>query len=545
MKDETRYIREKIEALRGSRYAELVRERAAIDTRALAAFRISAGILIIADLLLRLRNFDFFYTNRGVVPLELAREAAPEQAFSVYFLSGSPEFTAAMFLVTGLVAVALTAGYRTRLSTLVSFLLVISLDYRNVMVTSYADTLFRHLLFWGIFLPLGERWSLDSLWSDGAQRQEVVSLASFMILLQVVAMYFVNSIHKLYSPIWMDGTATPLILGRDSMTFLLGDYITQFPVLLKYGGFAWLLLLLFSWLMLALEDRYRSLYAAALMVFEFMMMVTVRIGAFPYVSVAGLMLFLHSGFWDRLEAHLPVSGSLAAFRDRLESQGDPLKGRGSFSIPHRNSLRRYLSVLASAIVVISAANMAVANLGTLNVIDDKKVPLQKEVTEVKKVFHVNEPSWTIFAPMNDVQEGYFVIAATTENGSLRDIYNERPLKFTRPSKNLNEVFPTYRHRFYMGSELRERGAAREYLQYLCRTWGRAGMRLDYLTTYHYIENVTMGTLNEPYNRSRDRKVYHAWDCGKGGVKKINEFSGHDFRMPRISREQLIIARRGG
>ncbi len=45
-----------------------------IDTRTLAVFRIGVALLILANLLLRARNFSFFYTENGVVPQALATQ---------------------------------------------------------------------------------------------------------------------------------------------------------------------------------------------------------------------------------------------------------------------------------------------------------------------------------------------------------------------------------------------------------------------------------------------------------------------------------------
>lgn len=64
-----------------------VGERIGIDARSLALFRVLAGLLVVVDIVLRSRNFRFFYTDSGVVPVELAKRFAGD-SLSLYFFSG-------------------------------------------------------------------------------------------------------------------------------------------------------------------------------------------------------------------------------------------------------------------------------------------------------------------------------------------------------------------------------------------------------------------------------------------------------------------------
>ena len=65
-------------------------------------------------------------------------------------------------IVRVLLAVALLVGYRTRLATIGSWILLASIHVRLPVVINAGDTLLRVLLFWSIFLPLGAMWSVDA-----------------------------------------------------------------------------------------------------------------------------------------------------------------------------------------------------------------------------------------------------------------------------------------------------------------------------------------------------------------------------------------------
>jgi hypothetical protein len=81
---------------------------------------------------------------------------------SVHFLSGQPAFQGALFLLAAVAATAVALGYYTRLAMFLSWYLVISLHDGNPIILHNGDGVLRLLLFWGMFLPLGDHWSLDS-----------------------------------------------------------------------------------------------------------------------------------------------------------------------------------------------------------------------------------------------------------------------------------------------------------------------------------------------------------------------------------------------
>lgn len=177
---------------------EILSHRLRVDTKSLAVLRIVLGLLIVADLVLRSSNLTFFYSDAGAMPRTLAAEIqSPARAgISVYNLVGSPEGTLFLFLVQALVAVFLILGYRTTVMTTVSFFFVLSLDIRNPLVLSYGDSLLRALLFWSVFLPLGERWSIDAHQRTRKTRPYVSGVATFLILGQVVYMYLTNEMRR-------------------------------------------------------------------------------------------------------------------------------------------------------------------------------------------------------------------------------------------------------------------------------------------------------------------------------------------------------------
>jgi len=131
------------------------------DLRTLALFRINLALLILADLVMRSRDLVAHYTDDGILPRADYLGILNGAVSSLHFISGSAWIEALLFMLAALVALALLAGYRTRLATFVSWLLLLSLQNRNHMILQGGDMLLLLLLFWGLFLPLGARFSVD------------------------------------------------------------------------------------------------------------------------------------------------------------------------------------------------------------------------------------------------------------------------------------------------------------------------------------------------------------------------------------------------
>jgi hypothetical protein len=127
-----------------------------IDRRSLTAFRLGLGALLLADLAYRALDFQAHYTDLGVLPRALYLEifSEVEISWSLHLVLGSAPYTALLFGVAGVAALALLLGVHTRWAALGSWVLLVSLHNRQPLVLSGSDTVLRMLLFWSIFLPL-------------------------------------------------------------------------------------------------------------------------------------------------------------------------------------------------------------------------------------------------------------------------------------------------------------------------------------------------------------------------------------------------------
>src|SRR5262249_40604753 len=137
-----------------------------IDLRALAVLRIGLGLAVLADLAVRASDLRAFYTDAGILSRSDALSLFAwlhAWPLCVHMAGGSLWSQVLFFVLAATTAGALVAGWRTRLATVVAWLLTVSVQLRNPFVGAGYDQLLRMLLFWGCFLPLGARMSVDGI----------------------------------------------------------------------------------------------------------------------------------------------------------------------------------------------------------------------------------------------------------------------------------------------------------------------------------------------------------------------------------------------
>src|SRR5262249_12507907 len=146
---------------------------------------------------------------------------------------GSAWFQAALFLLHLVSAVAFLVGYRTRIANLLCWFLVISLHARNPVLMHGGDAVERMLLFWGLFLPLGACYSLDSLRRAPPPRWEFLTVGSLAMTLQLCfVVWFAVALQ--HGPLGRsEGSGVYYALHADQLTTVWGRAMLQFPWLLQ------------------------------------------------------------------------------------------------------------------------------------------------------------------------------------------------------------------------------------------------------------------------------------------------------------------------
>jgi hypothetical protein len=483
------------------RAAAGLQRRLRVDTRALAAFRVGLGLLVLADLALRARDLRAFYTDAGVLPRSALVAHGDPLHWSLHAASGDPRVQALLFLVAAVLAVALTVGYRTTVATVGSWLLLVSLHNRMPEVLNGGDVLLRLLLFWGMFLPLGARWAVDSAHAARDTRESVTGVAAAALLLQVVAMYATNAAFKLGGDLWLRGVGLEYVFSLGQFTVLLGDHLAAYPGLLRVLDYVWLAAITASVLLVLLTGLSRAAFAGLLMTMHLGMLVTMRIHLFPLISVVALVPFLPAAVWDRLPARM-AAGRPAALARRWG-------GRLAGALPVVTVsgvapwLERWRRGVVTAVPLVFLVLVVLWNLQVLGVEKATGREVLPEAAEPALEITRTDQYWNMFAPDPLATDGWLVAPGRLENGSEVDAFHGGAVEWDRPP-DVSSTYPTARWRKYAVGLWRADTADRErFAAYLCRRWNdRHDTDLERVAVYYVEQPTRIDAEREPTERVR-------------------------------------------
>jgi hypothetical protein len=319
------------------------------DLRSLAAFRVVLAVLVLADLANRATDLSAHYADKGVLPRTvLLEEVLSPWAFSLNLMNGEPWFQVLLLGAAAVAALGMLVGYRTRTMTIIVWLLLLSVQWRNPLVTGADGPLLRLLLFWAMFLPLGAYWSIDRALREAAIPRlspRFLSLATVGLFMQIAFVYWFTAALKA-GPEWRtDGTAIYYALSIDQIATPIGHYMLRFPELLEvltfatFGFEAFGLFLLFCPFF---TGPVRTGAVLAFMSLHFGIWLTMDIGIFPFISAFCMVCFLPGWFWGS------VTELRAALPERLGVARRLQHGAARLVHTYWSPLRVRLSSVASA-----------------------------------------------------------------------------------------------------------------------------------------------------------------------------------------------------
>ena len=440
--------------------------------------------MVLLDLSNRAGDLAAHYTDAGVLPRAdlLHRGLLSDWTFSVNLISGGAFVQGVLFAIAALAAVGLLVGYCTRLMTLIVWLLVVAIEWRNPLLIGGGEVLLRVLLFWALFLPLGAVWSVDRARQRDPRpvATRVASVPVAALFLQVAFVYWFAAIHK-SGPEWrFEGTALYNALSVDQLAKPLGHTLVHYPGLLTAMTFGVLVLEAFGpFLLLSPFFTARARMAGVLLFTSLQLGIwlTLGMGMFPAIAAGCLVCFLPGSFWDRL-------GKLRGRRPEPTVESAPAPPRTP----------RALSVAAGALI----AYVLVWNIVTVS---SERVP--EPLARLGRVLSIGQ-RWDMFAPSPLKDDGWYVIPGTLRDGQavdlagvLRDDQALRPVSFRRP-RDIRATYKNEHWRKYLENLRRQHSNQAPYLaRYICRQWNRhhsAGEAAVSLVTL-YMVDVTL-----PHNR---------------------------------------------
>ncbi|MEC8025691.1 MAG: HTTM domain-containing protein [Myxococcota bacterium] len=389
-------------------YIQGVQHAWALDVRALAVFRVSLGLIVLADLCVRATDITAFYTDFGVLPRgEHIQAYYGPSAISPYLANGSWLFIACLFVIHAMFAASFTVGFRTRLSQVVMWVLLLGLHRRNPMVLQGGDVMLRLLLFWSLFLPLGATWSVDAAIRGASNRVgRVFNVGALGLLVQLVVIYGYGLVLKSGAP-WRDGTAVHYALHIDHFATSLGAWIRQFEGLTQLFTYSTLVaefmgpaLLILAGFLPGKANLLRCLAVLIMVLLHVGFGLGLNLGLFSVIAVAAWCVWLPACVWNRLERCMPGASDFASARSK--------------------SKNRLGTVVGAALLVYAVVwnNFSIASPPTV-VVGSTEVELKLPASSrwLGELIGIDQ-QWDMFSPMPFVNDGWFLIAGVTSEGHI-------------------------------------------------------------------------------------------------------------------------------
>lgn len=286
-----------------------------LDLRSLAVFRLGMAAMIALDLVNRLGDLQAYYTDQGILPRDTLATIKDSWYWSINLISGEFWVQLLIFALALLIVLCLFLGYRTRLATIATWVMIVSIHHRNPLLLFAGDDVLRALLFWSMFLPLGAAYSLDSALNSASKPlpKAVVSGATVAFMVQLCFFYMWSVAYKHQSELWQNGEAVYYSLNFE-------HYATHFGQLLL--GLPEFVLKLFTWFTLWFEllgpliiflplilpfvtVKWARYVAVILFCFLHLMFGLVfTLGIFPALSIFAWLALLPSEFWQGWQERL-------------------------------------------------------------------------------------------------------------------------------------------------------------------------------------------------------------------------------------------------
>ena len=499
-----------------------------VDLRSLAAFRIVLALLVLGDLFSRATDLYAHYTDAGVLPRAVVvedEEVLGRWAFSLNLMSGEALLQALLFAVAALSALGLLVGYRTRLMTLLVWLLILSIQWRNPLVDGAGETLLRMLLLWSMFLPLGAFWSVDRALKGTAARRwstRFVSVATAGLFLQIAFMYWFTALLK-SGPEWrVEGTALYYALSIDQLATPIGTFLLHFPALLEVLTFATIGLEAFGPFLLFFPfftGPVRTGAVLAFMSFQVGIWLTMPLGIFQALAVFCMVCFLPGWFWDKVTSWLrPRYGGvrrvLHAFwvnhRPRLPTWPRTEQPSLESTAPRSKEPITLRSSLAANLL----ASLLLLYALLWNIMTVSEIRMPERLAPLGTLLGVVQ-TWNMFTPYPLKDDGWYVIPGTLQGGQevdlsgvLRDDFGMREVSWEKP----HYVRGTYKNehwRKYLEVTRNPQHIDQHlYLgRYICREWNARHTGSEQLTDFEIVYMVEMTLPDYEYSTPEPRALW--------------------------------------
>jgi len=390
------------------------------DLRSLALMRIGLGGVLVGDLAQRWCSLRAHYTDQGVLPRTLM-ESVPGPSVGLYGLVGGVGPVVALGAVAIVAAIAMTVGFHTRIASIVSWVLLVSFQNRNPFVYHSGDDLLRLVLFWGMFLPLGARWSVDTRRrpSLAACANQFVSVGTVGLFLQLLYLFLFLFDHKLMGTAWRNGTAVYDAISVEQYRSAFGGVLLRFPAILPVLTYAVLIQQGITVALMAAPislGPLRVLAVLGVIATQVGFGLCFNLGTFPWITTVAMLAVLPCWFWERIA---PASKHRGRFEQNLEPPSEPAR--------FLDRVARFGKWAVAVVAVLSIGSITLWNLSQAGAkfgAGGSEVAFEETLLGRFALLMRLDQRWSMFSPNPQTEDGWFVIDGMLVDGARIDLFPE-------------------------------------------------------------------------------------------------------------------------
>lgn len=498
------------------------------DRRLLGFFRIYFGLVLLGDLYYHAGQATLFYSNDGFMPnhsVLFHPQSVPQ--FSFLFACSTPKEAKFAFALIGIVYFLYLIGFKTKAMQVLAFVAVTSIDSRNLFAEDGGCITTNLVSAWTLFLPLGDRFSLDALLRRARGDDPIVpehrvkSFAVLGIALQAATIYYFNAVHK-DGWAWVNGEAVHQVLWQNRCNTPFAAWFRAHEPM-WFSPLATKLTLIVEinlpvLILMPIARRVNRTVAFLLAVgLHGTIAMLMTLGIFSYVMIALMMLVIPAETIDDLAPFVEQSRLAKAIRQYSDRAVEWLRENSIHNswawapdvIAKRGRIRFWASNVVAIVLWISVT------LQGLN--ENTAVPAWAKIRPPVFFWSIVQyprllQGWRMFAPDTPYLDGILVVDATTESGKHID-----PMTGEAPDFEMNKKGP-FKHSILvadfiwgLGSD-RNADARDDFKDYL-RRWHQVHHRPDSDRIVHYDAWLLM-------NNPPERGSYEI-----GPIRKDLVFSG--------------------
>ncbi len=382
-----------------------------LDKRALAIWRMLLGSLVLLDLSIRYTDLSAFYTNEGFLPVHFYKAFCTSfPHFSIHHFSEALIYQQLLAAALAIASLLFIAGVQTKISGVICWFLLSSLNTRNPLILQGGDDLLRLGIFWSIFLPTDHFYTLFGK-KNINRGNTFKSITATGLMIQIACVYFFSALQK-SSPEWhSEGSALYYALSLDQIVFPAGKWLYQFHNVLPLLTHLVYYIELIAPLLLFVpykNNMFRLTGIVLLMLFHAFAGITLFVGLFSFIGITMLFSLLPSTAMDWFSKH------------HIDEQ-EP---------PQEEPLIKKFAIAFLSVYIIAW------NMGNAPVFPYKMKPLVATPGHWLRL----DQNWGVFAPRVYKEDGWFILAGYSKDSSVIDIYrNGHPVSFQKPQQIVSEI----------------------------------------------------------------------------------------------------------